>query len=171
MSFCLSDLFARERRLAWWILCCGVPLSEFHEHTSALSLACAAWSGLYRNTAPPTKMSSKTSQCSNVGKRLSGVLFIMSKSLFLVKLIITMLLKIRDGSIPLFRNRYQTDTLEKSWVHNHFIKSKISEKKWLGNKEKWISVRLNLVKKKNIYIYCSLCCCKIHSWKTSNIFI
>ncbi len=39
----------------------------------------------------------------------------------------------------------------------------------LGNKEKWISVGLNLVK--NDIIYCSLYCCKMHSWKTSNIFI
>ncbi len=38
-------------------------------------------------------MSSKTSECSNVGKRLSGVLFLMSKSSFLVKLIGKSLLK------------------------------------------------------------------------------
>ncbi len=48
---------------------------------------------LNRNAAPPTKMSSKTSECSNVGKRLSGVLFLMSKSSFLVKLIGKSLLK------------------------------------------------------------------------------
>ncbi len=38
-------------------------------------------------------MSSKMSECSNVGKRLSGVLFLMSKSSFLVKLIGKSLLK------------------------------------------------------------------------------
>ncbi len=44
-------------------------------------------------------------------------------------------------------------TLEKSRVHN-FIKSKISGKKnILGNKERWIRVRLNLVKK-CIYYLC-----------------
>ncbi len=48
---------------------------------------------LYRNTATLTKMSSKTSECSNVGKKLSGVLFLMSKSSFLVKLIGKTLLK------------------------------------------------------------------------------
>ncbi len=48
---------------------------------------------LNRNAAPLTKMSSKTSECSNVGKRLSGVLFLMSKSSFLVKLIGKSLLK------------------------------------------------------------------------------
>ncbi len=48
---------------------------------------------LYRNAAPLTKMSSKTSECSNVSKKLSGVLFLMSKSSFLVKLIGKTLLK------------------------------------------------------------------------------
>ncbi len=39
-----------------------------------------------------------------------------------------------------------------TFVHNNFIKYKISEKThiFLGNKEKWISVGLNLVKKNDI---------------------
>ncbi len=75
-----SDLFAREQRLARWILFSGPARLR--------RMQC-----LYRNPAPPTKMSSKTSEWSNVGKRLSGVLFRMSNSLFLVKLIGKTLLK------------------------------------------------------------------------------
>ncbi len=40
----------------------------------------------YRNTGHLTKISSKTSECSNFGK-LFGVLFLMSRSSFLLKLI------------------------------------------------------------------------------------
>ncbi len=90
-----SDLFARERRFARWILGSGVLKPRCLDFTSkpARFPRLRRLERLNRNAAPLTKMSSKTSECSNVGKRLSGVLFLMSKSSFLVKLIGKSLLK------------------------------------------------------------------------------
>ncbi len=51
-----------------------------------------------------------------------------------------------------------------------FIKSKISEIFFIGEQRKVNKCRTKSGKKW-YYIYCSLYCCKMHSWKTSNIFI
>ncbi len=51
-------------------------------------------------------------------------------------------------------------------MHNHFLKSKISEIN-IGEQRKGNKCRTESVK----IIYCSLYCCKIHSWKTGKIYI
>ncbi len=124
-----SDLFARERRFARWILGSGVLKPRCLDFTSTparFPRLRRRLERLNRNAAPPTKMSSKTSECSNVGKRLSGVLFLMSKSSFLVKLIGKSLLKTGQTKTLTKQKKYQGATNRSSHVRRHHVRHYIN---------------------------------------------
>ncbi len=90
-----SVLLAREQRFASTILGRGVPNPCCRNFTStpALFPRLCLLERLYRIADSPTTISSKKSECSKVGKRLFGVLCLMSRSSSLVKLIRKKLLK------------------------------------------------------------------------------